>query len=304
MKTAGLYLSMALLIVSISPAAAQSSATEKYESSMLGLSRSKGLSLDQKADQLKQIYDAEFAQTVTTARPSDDELEALFKAANMMASYTLLRDHQDNPIYVGHMRHALSELQRRNLAGDREIKEMYGALIAARMFEEASAIAKRSPTLDLPQPPSIDTPAGFDQGRPAYFEIEGATGQLKLKNDAQTRGVRIIVVAGCHVALDAANAIASDKELQGAFHKANTLWLTPAERTLDIAEISEWNRKFPQSPMRIAYTNRSWQGLDFSNKPTFYFYKDGVLLSKHVGWSRGGVPAPILTALREARLIR
>lgn len=271
---------------------------------MLGLSRSKGLSLDQKADQLKQVYDAEFARTVTTAKPTDDELEDLFKAANMMASYTLLRDHRDNPIYVGHMRHALSELQNRNMAGDREIREMHGALIAARMFEEASSIAERSPTLNLPQPPSIDTPTGFDQSRPAYFELEGATGHLRLKNDAQARGIRIIVVAGCHVALDAANAIAADKELQGAFRKANTLWLTPSERTLDMAEISEWNRKFPHSPMRIAYTNGSWKGLDFSNKPTFYFYKDGRLLTKHVGWSRGGVPAPILTALREARLIR
>lgn len=117
---------------------------------MLGLSRSKGLSLDQKADQLKQVYDAEFARTVTTAKPTDDELEDLFKAANMMASYTLLRDHRDNPIYVGHMRHALSELQNRNMAGDREIREMHGALIAARMFEEASSIAERSPTLNLP----------------------------------------------------------------------------------------------------------------------------------------------------------
>ena len=103
MRTAGITLSMALLIVPISPAAAQSGATEKYESAMLGLSRSKGLTLEQKAERLKQVYDAEFAQTVTRAKPSDDELQALFKAANMMASYTQFRDQHDNPIYVGHM---------------------------------------------------------------------------------------------------------------------------------------------------------------------------------------------------------
>jgi hypothetical protein len=97
---------------------------------------------------------------------------------------------------------------------------------------------------------------------------------------------RIVVVAGCHFSLAAMREIKADPLLHDAFVRGNAIWLTPDNEEIDVEGMRDWNLEFPDQPIAVAYDNGTWPSIDFFAIPTFYFFKDGKLVSSSVGWKR------------------
>ncbi|MBX9402365.1 hypothetical protein K4L06_13705 [Lysobacter sp. BMK333-48F3] len=295
-------MAIALMIIAVQASAGP---REDYQSVMLTLSRNSSLSTDVKTDRLSEAYALHFEGLVRREGMSPDDLQALFDASNMLASYTMYFRSGENSNYVANMVYAREVLASLGVHSERNDQDLYGALIAARRFDEARGLARASVVLGRQAPLEFDIARDFSPVRSGYFDLPSGGRKFILRNSAAAgSGVRVIVVSGCHAARDAARGIASDAALREAFLHADALWLAPADRAFDSAEIRQWNLEFPDSPIRIAFNHAAWKGVDFSRQPAFFFFKDGRLVSKSVGWSRSGPPQALLKALRDTGLIR
>ncbi|SDW50167.1 hypothetical protein SAMN05421681_10253 [Lysobacter enzymogenes] len=289
------------LVVAAAPSRA-GSLSERYRSVMLALSRQPELSTAEKTDRLNVEYALHFGPVARQQGISREDSQALFDAANMMASYTMYFRVEDNPRYIEDMIRARGLLQSAGGESESNDQNLYDALIAARRFDEARDLARTSSALRGRTVPTFDTAEGFDPARPGYFEYSGD--KLMLRNaSAPGDEVQILIVSGCHAARDAARGIAGDAGLREAFRRGGALWLTPADRTFDPVEVKRWNADFPNSPIRIAFNHSAWKDVDFTRQPTFFFFKADKLVGKSVGWSRSGPPQALLTALRESGLM-
>jgi len=65
----------------------------------------------------------------------------------------------------------------------------------------------------------------------------------------------------------------------------NTLWLTNAYLT-EYKDIAEWNRNLPKVHYHFPVNISDWPEISYWGTPSFYFFKDGALIRKVVGWRR------------------
>lgn len=276
---------------------------QRYDTEMVGISRSR-IGIEQKIEKLELEYDRIFAgHGDELSKLNDDDLLAMFKSANMMASYTLFFHTERNRRFLTAMEASFSEMKHRGPIPARIAPDMSGAYIAARRFADANRVIAASEDIGI-APLQDDIPReDFVESQPGAFSIDAATGRVRLENFNTTSGDVIVVVAGCHFSRDAAQDIQLTPTLRAAFGKARTLWLAPADRQFDLNEIRAWNREFPASPMLVAYSHAPWKGVDFSQIPNFYFYRDGKLIAQHAGWKKGSPPKKVIDALREMRLL-
>lgn len=278
---------------------------EDYQSVMLAISRNSELSTADKTERLSRAYALHFDGLVRRQGMLPDDLQALFDASNMLASYTMYFRLGENSKYVQEMVRARESLATLGVDSERNDGDLYGALIAARRFDDANELARTSASLRARTALAFDVAEGFDPVRPGYFDLSNASGRFVLRNaDPSGSDVRIVVVSGCRAARDAARGIAGDASLRQAFRSGDALWLAPADRSFDPAEVRLWNSEFPDSPIRIAFDHAAWKEVDFSRQPTFFFFKDGRLVGKSVGWSRSGPPQALLKALRDTGQLR
>lgn len=276
---------------------------EHYDSVMMGISRSK-IDAAEKFEKLEREYDRIFAIHDDQLRNMDnDGVLAMFRSANMMASYTMFFQTQKNPRFLAAMEAAFAELQRRGSPSAAVASDMIGAYVAARRFADANRIIAVSGAADLPRLPDKVQVQNFIRDRPGAYFIDPGSGQIGLTNFDTTTGDIIVIVAGCHFSRDAAEDIAATPSLRRAFGRTRTLWLSPADRQFDADQLRAWNEEFPEQPMLVAYSHAPWKGVDFSEIPNFYFYRDGRLIAQHAGWKKGAPPQPVLNALRQMRLL-
>lgn len=275
----------------------------QYDSVMMGISRSKIDGLE-KVDKLTIQYDRQFAIHEGELKTlSHDDVLAMFRSANMLASYTMFFRTKNNPRFLTAMEAAFSEMQRRGGLPAETASDMAGAYIAARRFADANRIITANTATDLPTLPDEIAKHNFVEGRPAVYSIDAASDLISLENVDAASGDVIVIVAGCHFARDAAQDIAATPSLRQAFGKARTLWVSPADRQFDPEQLKAWNKEFPDHPMRVAYSHAPWKGVDFSQVPNFYFYRNGKLIAQHAGWKKGAPPQPVLSALRRMQLL-
>lgn len=270
---------------------------------MIGISRS-SISPREKVEKLEVEYDRKFAVHRDALRSlNDGDLLAMFRSANMLASYTMFFHTEKNPRFLAAMEAAYREMRRRDLSPDAVASDMAGAYIAARRFADANRIIAANGDTELPMLPDSVAKDGFVEGRPGAFLVDAKSDLVRLANFDTTSGDVIVVVAGCHFSRDAAEEIAGTPSLRRAFGKARTLWLQPADRQFDLNQIQAWNREFPDQPMLVAYSHAPWRGVDFSEIPNFYFYRDGKLIAQHAGWKKGAPPQAVMSALRRMQLL-
>lgn len=280
--------------------------SDHYNVTMMGISRSKD-SVAEKVAKLEREYDRIFVvhdNSNSLRELVDDDLLAMFRSANMMASYTMYFHTEENPRFLAAMETALSEIERRGAVPSGVTADMVGAYIAARRFEDANRVIAASGDGSIEALPDKVSRENFVEDRPGAFSFDAASGRIDVSNFEMEVGDVIVIVAGCHVSRDAAEDIARTPSLKQAFGQARTLWLSPADRQFDPSQIRAWNKEFPDQPMLIAYSHAPWKGVDFSQIPNFYFYRDGKLIAQHAGWKKGGAPQPVLDALRRMELLK
>lgn len=295
-----------LLLISFSSHSAEvaQNHTYIYDNYLSSISKSTELVIADKTNKLVAQYDEYFSLGKEDCNAENNaDLHARFTAANMLAGYTMFSHFEKNDAYIEDMEVCLSKLISTGTATDKDFNALFGAYISSRKFLIARSFAARHPQIRFPYIPTIRT-------APTFVESHQSILSLTQDNNFVAESIQlspksqIIIVAGCHFALDALRFIESNDKIKIAFRNANAIWLIPDDRELDIAGLREIRENFPDTTAILAYRNSAWPGIDFSISPNFYFYKNGELVNNFEGWSKNGVPEEVVDILKEMNLLQ
>lgn len=218
----------------------------------------------------------------------DASLDLLFRAAEIPVGYTL------DPYYGEQMNAAYERLAAHSRVEPRHRRSMFEAWVMLRRFDAARRIAEVAPDAGhLPRLRETPVPSGA----PALW-APGEGADTLTRHPADLTQPRIVVVSHplCGFSQNAARQIAADPELGPRF-AAQSLWLLPQTAALDVDQVRAWQSA--HAPYRMAYVDlqRNWPGMDEWGTPTFYFFKDGRVVHKVVGWPAEGRKADLLEGL-------
>lgn len=214
------------------------------------------------------------------AELDDSYVGLLFRAADTSASIS------HDARYLDDMGIDLAELHRRGIATSGQITAVHAALVAARRFTDANALASAYPAAGIKPLPALEQAPNIHDGSPTALMVM-PDGKSMLHTPINTQApLRIIVVAGCHFSKEAARAIHADPQLDTLFHE-HAIWLAGANESL--TDVLAWNREFPHQPMNVAWRNSEWHMLDSWLIPTFYVFRDGKRIDQWNGWGPDGM---------------
>jgi hypothetical protein len=201
--------------------------------------------------------------------------------------------------YLDDQRIDLAELHTRGIATARQIADVHDALIAARRFAEANALASAYPSAGIKPLPPLQQAPDLHGGNPtALVVLPDGKPLLRDPVDMQVP-LRIVVVAGCHFSVDAARAIRADPQLDTLFRE-HAIWL--ADENESLSDVLTWNREFPDQRMHVAWRNDEWSMLKSWDIPTFYVFRHGKQVDQWSGWGTSGM-SNLVSHLREDGVI-
>ena len=175
----------------------------------------------------------------------------------------------------------LGELDRRNATAPAWPSQVFAVLLYARGYDAARALRASHATANLPPVPVVrDETHGIG---PTVVDAPGADGTLVRRTLPIDGKARVIVVAGCHFSVDAVRDIEADPELRRVFAHDVTWIAPPADDPADPL-LATWNREHPLAPISTAWSASEWHVVDTWLIPTFYFLRDGQVVSKVVAW--------------------
>jgi hypothetical protein len=225
-----------------------------------------------------QLYASDYApkQSVPALRTMTDGDVALMFRAALVAVY--FDPHVQR---LDEARLDLAELERRRAAPPAWFARIYSALVERRDFAEAHRFAAAHPQAKLTTLPPLREAVEGDG--PTVLAIESDGRALVHRALALNPSAQVIVVAGCHFAMDAAHDIDADADLKRAFSR-NVAWITPSDWNPADADLVRWNRTHPSAPIGVVYRASEWPMIDSWAMPTFYFLREGRVAAKVVGW--------------------
>lgn len=218
----------------------------------------------------------------------DASLDLLFRAAEIPVGYTL------DPYYGEQMNAAYERLAAHSRVEPRHRRSMFDAWVMLRRFDASRRIVDADPGAGR-LPRLHDTPV--PSGAPALWALgEGADTLTRRPADLTRPQVVVVSHPLCGFSQNAARQIAADPELGPRF-ATQSLWLLPQTAALDVDQVRAWQSA--HAPYRMAYVDlqRNWPGVDEWGTPTFYFFKDGRVVHKVVGWPAEGRKADLLEGL-------
>ncbi|HEL5055803.1 hypothetical protein [Stenotrophomonas maltophilia] len=172
-----------------------------------------------------------------------------------------------------------------------DTERVIASLIKAREFDWANALALEygRPTL-----PPVKWEPGSDLKRePKLIVVDDGTLKIGIPDGRRLRsGVVVVGNPLCGFSSAAGVAIANDPSLRVAFD--GSLWLVPPEGQLHVREVKQWNIDHAGQQMALAYDWLEWPEIDEWSTPTFYFFADGKLVDKVIGWPLDGSRKPRL----------
>lgn len=232
---------------------------------------------------------------------SDSDLHLLFRAASIALFGT------NDPKYFDAMERPLAELRARGLASKDDYRMMHGALVLARDFEHADALAQAHPAMEFAVTPSIIDRVPAGHSGPTEWAV--SPDQYQLVHQAVDLDVpaKVVVIASldCGFSRTAMEAIESDPVL-GPLFAEHAHWLAPQAHRLDVERLQQWNREHPAIEMTLAVDAREWPAIDeWRATPNFYFFRDGELKAKVTGWPLDGAGQrnEVIAALDEIGLL-
>lgn len=227
---------------------------------------------------------------------SNDDLESLYGSSNIVAFYT------QKPGYVYDMKRDVDALRKRHLASERHYRDLYGAYVSARMFDEAKGLLEQYNLPGVEKIPKVNALPSVE-GLPRAFLVDDKSHSLNLRSIDIKNGVNIVVVAHplCHFSTQAIRYIYADNALRELFDQY-ALWLVPPSREIEFDLIRAWSLSHAKESTMIAYSREDWPMISSWNTPTFYFLKDGKVVDVVVGWPKQGNGVALRAALRKAGL--
>ncbi len=184
-----------------------------------------------------------------------------------------------------------------------------GALLAADM-REGAAIAVISRDRSALKPSSPWAPAFGGHPLPQMPEavqrfeywMPSPDGAAYSSGVADMASLDIVVIAhpACGFTRAVADAARVDPQLLQMPSGVRSLWLSPQDGTLDTRIFTNWSKRHPDLPIRIAARQSAFPAFDYWGTPTFYVLRDGEVAARVVGWPRDGNKTALVQAFAKA----
>ncbi len=178
-----------------------------------------------------------------------------------------------------------------------QVSQLFDILVALRHFDLADQLVLEYPEAGISKLPERAFIGNAKAGLNATLQVSADGQRLSRGTVDLAYGLHIVVIAGCHFAKDAEIAISAEPRLNRLFEQ-HAVWIAPANE--QISDVAEWNRQSPSQPIQIAWRERDWPQISSWNMPTFYVFRDGVLLKQWSGWSSDSGMADLLEGLHDA----
>jgi hypothetical protein len=195
------------------------------------------------------------------------------------------------------------EGERRNIVDRIDARQMRNILLTGRRLEQARRFTVAHPDAGLSTLPVFDDPqAGAAQ--PATVWRMSADGNRLTRATIDLEPTQILVTAGCHFSVDAAQDIPADPILGPVFAR-HAHWLVNTPGVEDIEAVREWNRRFPTAQPEMIHDRAGWSILPTWSMPKFHMVRDGKVIETVEGWPRSPTSnrQPLIDALRRAGLL-
>lgn len=227
----------------------------------------------------------------------DSDIRAMYAASYLALFYTF----EDK--YLADMQKDYAVLRSRHMETSVDSERMIRAFIQQRELKNAQKFLTTHPDLDTGSLPIVRDVRESSTGPSAIF-IDPTVKALYLKNVELGSGPKIIVVGHplCHFTQNAAKAFALNPRVREAMKKY-AVWIAPQDGEIDVDDFRQWNRKYPDLALSIAWKERAWPMIDDWETPTFYFFSNGNLVDKVVGWPKDGNMQALMEGLRKLRLL-
>lgn len=248
---------------------------------------------------LKEAFADHFGQVSvgTLDQLSNDDVKAYFSASYLLAFYT--NDIRDLALVQA----GFEALATRGIESPFDVKMLFNQYVAYRDFEKARSLAARYPSVDLEVLPGFAPIEGVFRG-PTVLELGDDGVVSRVPAGPPDHGPYVVVAAHplCHFSENAIRAIRQDPQVAGLF-AGRTLWLMPQDGHMNLDEVRDWNREFPDYAMRWAYQTSDWPMIKRWATPNFYFYLDGKLVDTVIGWPPEGQRDALLAAFAKIGVV-
>jgi|GEM_PF-5346211 len=226
---------------------------------------------DQTGPALSRLYLQSFL-TITPTALDDIQLNKLFRALDIVSFYTNDRDATTK------LKSVAEELARRKELKPWQNLRVAEALASARLNDRLEEFAAKHPSrsdiLSVPDADHIE--------RALHTEKSQAIWTEKFRFPP---GGFLIVVGDprCHFTVSAAEEFGKDPELSKMLN-TRSKWVIPQVRGLTMSLLTQWNSAHEPFRMSVVHLEKQWPEITDWATPTFYFYRDGVLVEQQIGW--------------------
>lgn len=176
------------------------------------------------------------------------------------------------------------ELERRGTATGLQVSALHNTFVAARMWADAGALAKRYPAMELE-----DLPAHMDAGSETtglqVWDFDPAARTLRRRPFNHSGSLTLVVIShpNCAFSRAAVRALESDSSLADELPEQR-IFVAPTFGGLQLDSIRAWNAAHPGSRHFLADRPLAWSFVESWETPQFLFLVDGVLVEQVVGW--------------------
>ncbi len=265
--------------------AAVSTSIKTHHDRLKGVEESTRDDARERARRMTETFDRDLAAAYTPERlatASDEELEELFQAANRVVFYA------HGPAHAVLLQRTAQSLETRSKLTDEHRRDLYRAWVVTRQFDNANALARAHPGLQLQALPSVPTADAPGAGRVVVWRPADDAEALSAQVVEQDVPTHVVVLSHprCGFSQRAIAAIEADPVLSARLGHA--LWLAPPNGSLDLRDVQAWNRAHPGARLSYAVAMGDWPQFDSWATPVFYFMREGRVVATVTGWPREG----------------
>ncbi len=254
------------------------------------------LGRDASADDDWDTRDAELKRAYRAALPREfileaanasgaEELRALFYS---IYSYAVTLDRADWRPAAVDLNIVFESMVDKGWADEDILRDMHKFYISFRLFPEAEAFKRRFKDAKLESPLPIRGEVPSKSGRLVLTLSDAGDAFLKELIDIEN-AVVIVGHPRCKFSNNAVTAIAGDAQLASGM-AASAIWIVDATTSLTDGAIVKWNAEHPASlDFHVPWSSRDWPEINYWGTPAFYFFREGKLVKKVVGWPKESV---------------
>jgi hypothetical protein len=208
-----------------------------------------------------------------------EDLKSLFSVEKEALFYA------KDPVILQHMTMTFDRMRKVGGVSADDVMEMNLAYVLVRDFKGLQIFLKKNKFIKKIK--LYEVKDEFNAMSAAFLlRVENENKLIKEPFDLAS-GVKLVIVASpyCHFSNNALSDIESNEEV---FEKIrnDTIVVAPQNKFILPLDVFNWNLNSKNFKMKIIQSEKSVPAIDDWSTPVFYFFKDGVLSGKMIGWPK------------------